>query len=161
MAEKTTVIGIDGASKKTGVAIIQDDKLTNYSLLDYHKIIDSDKRITEMTNGITDLLANYSPAVVWMEDTWTSKNPKVAQMLTTILGGVRFWCNINNCEFHTIMPSAWRKELGMTGSNAKRDELKKKSIEYVYKKFNIEVTDDVADAICIAVVGNGLLGEKG
>ena len=159
MAESKTIIGIDGASKKTGISVIHNGKL-RYVLLDYHKISDSNQRITEMTKGITEFIAQYSPAIVWMEDTWTSRNPKVSQMLTTILGGVRYWCSVNNCEFNTILPASWRKYLGMNEHGAKREELKQKSIEYVNEKFGVEVSDDIADAICISIVGNMINEEK-
>ena len=159
MATEKTIIGIDGASKKTGIAVIHDGKL-RYTLLDYHKISDAEERITEMTKGITEFIGQYSPATIWMEDTWTSRNPKVSQMLTTILGGVRYWSTMNECEFNTILPSSWRKRLGMNEHGAKRDELKHKSIEFVSDKFGVEVSDDIADAICIAIVGNMIIKEN-
>lgn len=159
MATEKTIIGIDGASKRTGIAVIHDGKL-RYALLDYHKISDGEERITEMTKGITEFIDQYSPATIWMEDTWTSRNPKVSQMLTTILGGVRYWSTINKCEFNTILPSSWRKYLGMNEHGAKRDELKQRSVKYVADKFGVEVSDDIADAICIAIVGNMIDKEK-
>lgn len=154
MAEQKTIIGIDGASKKTGVAVIQNNKLVQYGILDYHNVKDPEQRVTNMTIGITDILSRYSPAIIWMEDTWTSANPRVSQMLTTILGGVRYWATTHDCEFHSILPSSWRKELNMNEHGAKRQELKKKSIDYIKEHFDIKVSDDISDAICIAIVGN-------
>lgn len=33
--------------------------------------------------------------------------------------------------------------------NIKREQLKQEAIDYVKEKYNIEVNDDIADAICI------------
>ena len=153
MEKQETLIGIDGASNKTGIAVIRDKKLIHYDLLDLHKIKDTDVRITEMTKAIIGVLEKFDATTVYMEDTWVSQNPKASQILTTILGGVRYWAITHDCRFTTILPSSWRKVLGMNEYKEKRSELKQKSIDYVKEKFNIDATDDVSDAICIAFVG--------
>jgi hypothetical protein len=57
---------------------------------------------------------------------------------------------MNDCEFNTIRPTEFRKELDFVqGKNVKREELKQQAINYVKKIYNLEVNDDVADAICI------------
>jgi len=153
MDEQRTLIGIDGASNKTGVAVARNGKIIFYNLIDCHRTKDREDRITEMTKSIVDVLEKFSPDVIYMEDTWVSQNPKASQILTTILGGVRYWSTEHNCIFRTILPSSWRKQLGMNEHGAKRNELKQRSIDYVKDKFGIDVTDDISDAICITIVG--------
>lgn len=56
-----------------------------------------------------------------------------------------------------IYASSWRKECGIkTGAGIKRETLKKKDIEFVKNNFNIDVNDDVADAICIGYAYNNI-----
>ena len=69
MDKSKTLVGIDGSSNKTGMAVIRNGKLIRYILLDYHRYKDSDIRITEMVNGIVDVLEKYSPDVIYYEDT--------------------------------------------------------------------------------------------
>jgi ribosomal protein L32E len=52
-----------------------------------------------------------------------------------------------------MTPSEWRKKVGIKCKND-REMLKKASIEYVQAKYNEKVTDDEADAICIAEAGS-------
>ncbi|MGE9950112.1 hypothetical protein [Coprococcus catus] len=51
---------------------------------------------------------------------------------------------------NTIRPSSWRKAINLKqNKNIKREQLKQEAIDYVKEKYNIEVNDDIADAICI------------
>ena len=66
-------------------------------------------------------------------------------------GVVYAWCINNACEFNTIRPTSWRKQLNFQqGKNVKREQLKKQSLQYVLDNYGLEVTDDESDAICIA-----------
>lgn len=145
------VMGIDGASKKTGIAVI------NMNILSYEHLInlqskDSSARQDQMTLKIIGEIIAQKPDVVYYEDNYMSRNPKTAKMLAQILGGVRTYCAFNIIEFHAIMPSSWRKILGFKSKN--RTDVKQESICYVNQKYGIKCGDDVADAICIATAGN-------
>ena len=49
-----------------------------------------------------------------------------------------------------LYPSEWRSVCGLkTGRGIKREELKKQDIEFAANKYNIQVNDDIADAIGI------------
>ena len=51
-------------------------------------------------------------------------------------------------EFFTA--SEWRKKCGIrTGRGIKRDTLKAADIKFVKDNYNLNVNDDIADAICI------------
>lgn len=102
-----------------------------------------------MCNGIWATLNAFHPSILYIEETYMSRNAKTTKILTRLQGVVFAWCMQNDCEFNTILPSQWRKHLSMQQSKLKREELKEQSIQYVYKNYNILVTDDEADAICI------------
>jgi Holliday junction resolvasome RuvABC endonuclease subunit len=120
MDKAKTLVGIDGASNKTGIAVVRDGNLVRYMLLDYSRYKDNDRRITEMVNGIVEVLEKYQPDVIYYEDTWVAQNPKSSLILTTILGGIRYWAVSHSCKFSTILPTVWRKYLGMNSYRAKR-----------------------------------------
>jgi len=48
--------------------------------------------------------------------------------------------------FFTISPSQWKSTCGIKGR--KREEQKKNAQLFVKKKFDIDVDEDIADAIC-------------
>lgn len=60
--------------------------------------------------------------------------------------------NYPQIEIEYIYPSSWRAKLGIkNGRGIKRTSLKEADIAFVKEKYNIEVNDDVADAICIGL----------
>lgn len=143
------VMSFDSSTKKTGVAFFVDGQLTNYKLLDYSEIKDTETRIEKMSKAIWNELCIFSPAFVFAEDTWNARNIATSKLLTEILGVIKGWCIGNNRDFKKLLPSEWRKYAGINQSKKKREELKAESIAYVKKKYNIDVNDDVADAITL------------
>jgi hypothetical protein len=58
----------------------------------------------------------------------------------------------NNLPIEYIYPSSWRAKLGIkNGRGIKRTTLKEADIAFVKEKYNIDVNDDIADAICIGL----------
>ncbi len=103
-----------------------------------------------MSKSLWDLLNEYKPNIIYMEETYSAKNAQTTKFLTRLQGVVYAWCLNNKCEFNTIIPSSWRKLLGfMQGRNITRKQLKDQSIKYVTDIYSLDVTDDEADAICI------------
>ncbi len=145
------LITIDGSTKKTGIACFRDGKYENHYLLDYSKDKNMENRFEEMTKGIWKILDNYNPNIIYIEETYMANNPKTMRILTRLQGVVYAWAINNDCEFNTITPVCWREQLSFfQGSKVKREELKRQSVEYIKNKYDIIVTDDEADAICIA-----------
>lgn len=113
-------------------------------------------RITQMMIEIGKALNNNLPDLVVVEDTWersgSINNVKTLHNLALIIGGIKFWCATNHADFQMIMPSAWRKLVGIkTGRGVERSELKQASIDYVINKYGfIPQTDDEADATALA-----------
>lgn len=168
------VMGIDGSSKKTGIAVY-DGNLREYKCLDFSKIKNYDERYPSMVYAVEDCITKFKPDVVYVEDTWEKNqgfnNVATLKKLSYILGTFRFICLEKNIPFNLIFPTEWRKAIGMETGKLKRPELKQLAIKYVKDKYGIEVCDDVAEAICIAEAGfkinhslferyNGEKGEK-
>lgn len=58
--------------------------------------------------------------------------------------------NFPKIKIEYVYPSEWRKVLGIKqGAGVKREALKAADIQWVKTKFNIDVNDDIADAIGI------------
>lgn len=109
-----------------------------------------DSRFKSMAKGLWDFLDTHKPCIVYIEETYTARNPQTTKFLTRLQGVVYAWCMNNNCDFNTILPSQWRKNLNIKQSKMKREQLKEQSVKYILDNYNLEVTDDEADAICIA-----------
>ncbi len=86
---------------------------------------------------------------------------KLSLKLTRLQGVVYAWCMNNNCEFNTLRPTQWRKRLNFNqGKRVKRDKLKEQSVKYLFDNYKLNVSDDKADAICIADAVLKMFGES-
>lgn len=145
-----TMCSIDSSSKKTGIAIYKNGKYTSHKLLDCSKDKIMDSRFKKMALDILNTLNEIKPNIIYIEETVVLRNAQTQRFLTRLQGVVYAWCIQNNCEFNTIRPSSWRKAINLKqNKNIKREQLKQEAIDYVKEKYNIEVNDDIADAICI------------
>lgn len=147
----TKLITIDGSTQKTGIAYFCDGKYETHYLLDYSKDKNMTNRFKDMCQAIWKVLDSHSPDIIYIEETYTARNPKTTKVLTRLQGVIYAWCMNNECEFNTITPASWRKQLLFSQNrNVKREKLKEQSVKYVMENYSLEVSDDEADAICMA-----------
>ncbi len=155
----TRFVSIDSSTTKTGMAYFEDGVLKEYCLLNHEKNKDIDSRINEMILDIAEQLQRWKPVCVSIEmpkgggfgkrpQDKAFYNVELTRKLAEILGAVRLWCVWKKRDYMEIMPSEWRKWLGMPQGDKKRGQLKELSIQYVKDTLGIDVGDDVADAIC-------------
>ncbi len=157
----TKLITIDGSTKKTGIAYFCNGKYKAHHLLDYSKDPNITTRFEDMAKGLWALLDVYNPNIVYMEETYTAANPQTTKVLTRLQGVIYAWCMNHGCEFNTIRPSQWRKQLNFTqGKNVKREQLKEQAIKYIADNYGLNLGDDEADALCIADAVFKMFGEK-
>lgn len=148
---ETRLVTIDGSTQKSGIAYFCNGKYVEHVLLDFSKDKNMENRFESMSKEIWKKLDEYRPNIIYIEETYMANNPQTSKILTRLQGVVYAWCLNNDCEFNTIRPTQWRKLLNFQqGKNVKREQLKKQSLQYVLENYRLEVTDDEADAICIA-----------
>ena len=114
-----------------------------------------------MSQKLWGMLEIYNPNIVYIEETVVLRNAQTQRFLTRLQGVIYAWCINHGCEFNTIRPSNWRKQLFFSqGKNVKRDQLKEQSVKYVLDNYNLNVGDDEADAICIGEAVLKMYGDK-
>lgn len=152
------VMGIDASTRITGVAIY-DGELEYWNALDFSKNKDYDSRSGDMMMAIAHEIVERKPDVVYIEDTFEKRgkfdNIATMKKLCYIVGGVRMVCLTKHIPYNLILPSEWRKTVGISkGNRTERETFKERSLDYISEKYGVtDVTDDVADAICIAEAG--------
>lgn len=147
---ETRLTTLDGSTKKTSITLFINGEYRNHTLLDYSKEKNTEIRFESMSKGVWNFLNIYRPNILYIEETYMGVNAQTTKILTRLQGVVYAWCMTHECEFNVITPSSWRKELNMSQSKKiKRDELKKQAIQYVLENYEMLVTDDEADSICI------------
>lgn len=160
------VLGLDQSTNKTGYAIMEKGQLIDYGLIDLTSFSDDVLvRIIENRKQIENLIEEYEICVVGLEDTILKSfggkasggNVDVLKKLTKMLGVTEVLLIEKDIAFQTLGASEWRSGKGF---GAKRDEQKARCIDYVNRKYGLDLQwvsksskkndDDIAEAIGIA-----------
>jgi len=143
-------VSCDTSTKNSGLTLFVDGKYREHVLINKEEIDDVYQRINAMCIDIYKQLDKWRPDVLWIEHPQGhGKNVSMVGKLCEILGAVRMWCLLNNCECNEIDPPTWRMYAGIQQGNKKRNDLKQASIEYIKEKLGIDEGDDVADSIAL------------
>lgn len=160
-------ISLDLSTRSTGLAIFNNNKLESYKLITASSN-DLIKRIQKITKEIKEIIEeNTEIEKIILEevhidsDNVATKNIATHRALMWIQASINFMVHDNfpNIIIEYVYPGTWRKTCGIkTGRGVKRDSLKTADIQFVKDNYNIDVNDDVADAICI---GYHILNSQG
>ena len=145
----TRMVSADTSTTCTGLALYVNGKLKDYAELK-PKNKDAEERRYNMAKLIMVQLNEWNPDMIYIETPQGhGANVKLARSLGEMLGVVMGWCASSGADFYEVAPSQWRAWAGFKQGKLTRPELTKLSIDSVKKRHNIEVGDDVADAINI------------
>ena len=140
----------DQSSKKSGFCLIIDGKYVKSGIIDKSDISDTDTRISEMGVAICQQIKELNPDVVVIEDVQSQGSISTVVSLSRLQGFILGWCYVKHIKTEIIRPSAWRKVLKFKqGAGVKRHELKEQGLNYVKNKYNMELSEDEAEACCI------------
>lgn len=158
----TRFVSCDTSTTNSGLALFVDGKYVKHTLISKSKIKNIDERINAMCLDIYNKLEEWRPDILWIEHPQGKGNNVVlVNRLSEILGAVRMWCLLHNCEYNEINPSEWRKYAGFKqGSGNDRGDLKQMSVQYIWDKLGIREGDDVADSIAIGYAVINYFKEK-
>ena len=149
------IIGVDASSKSFGYSIFEDKQLVSYGCLTASST-DLIKRINKILKEFEDVLnLNKDTQKIIMEEVIpvAGKNNKTYKALMWLQGAVAIMVHdkFPNIKIEYIYPNSWRSNCSIkTGKNITREQLKQADIDFVKKKYGIDVNDDIADAIGIA-----------
>ena len=148
------IAGIDASTNKTGIAIFQDGKYVEHTLIDLHLIKDSQVRIPKMMKNISEYLDEHKVDKIIMEESMFASNISTVKMLSQLAGAVTYYATIHGIEFELSLPTHWRKIVGLNqSSKIKREVLKAEAVAAVKQEYNLNVVDDIAEAILLARSG--------
>lgn len=152
------LLALDQASRVTGVAIFDDDKLVKYGTFEIKSNQELGKRLTQFLENLDKLYAAYHFDAVAYEDIQLQMgNVETYKKLAYIQAMILFWCEKHEKNLYCLSPSHWRKILkdkyGMSWGR-KRIEQKQTAIDFIQEHYEKEVDSDTADAICIGCAAN-------
>lgn len=140
------LLALDQASRTTGYAIYQDDKLIKYNKFTFD---DSDfgVRLLKIRNKIDNLIKEYNIDEVAFEDIQLQENVETFKKLAEVFGVVYELISEKQLPYYIVLASSWKSTLSIKGRH--RAEQKKNAQKWVEKNYNIKPTQDECDAICI------------
>lgn len=147
------ILALDASTKRTGWASLVGEDVQFGVISSAASAVE--KRIGIMRDEIINVIKQYNIDTIIMEEVRINDlNTRTSKVLAWLQGciAVAVYEYNKNIKIEYIGPSSWRSVLGIQGYRIKRDEQKKKDIEYANKAFNLNLTsyqDDEADALCI------------
>ena len=143
------IISLDQSLSCTGWAVFDNKTLIAADTFSVSKTAPMDRRLLEIYKNLTDLYYKYEFEKIYFEDIQLQAgNALTYKHLAYAQAAIILWCGHMNMDWSMSAPSHWRKILG-GGFGRKRAEQKRYAIDLVEKWYNIEVSSDIADAICI------------
>jgi Holliday junction resolvasome RuvABC endonuclease subunit len=151
------VIGFDNASHNMGVAIFDNGKLVYYNLLTFNQ-----GTATQRLNKIRDTLENqilplWQPDVIQIEGIQHQNSYATYEVLVKLIGIFEMACDRFGINLEKTRSSTWRSHFAI--NHRKREDDKKAAIQTIKDMYDIDTTDDVAEAILIAKYRSDLLNK--
>ena len=147
------VLALDQSLRSTGWAFFKSNKLMKADIFTVSKTAPMDRRLMELQKHLTELYHEYEFEKLYFEDIQLQAgNALTFKHLAYAQAAIILWCGNMEIDYEILAPSHWRKILG-GNFGRKRAEQKRHAIELVQKWYGVEVSSDVADAICLGRAG--------
>ena len=147
MSNKNTILALDQGSKISGYAIYSGGTLVASGILKANTKDSSEDRMFTMASQIERLIKDYAPQELVVEEPFAKVNLRVFQVMCELLGIVTYIGYKSGLKVSSYSAAVWRSRLGIKGKN--RAEQKALAISTVKDSFQIDCTDDEAEAILI------------
>lgn len=160
------ILALDQATIITGWAIFDNQELIKYGVVTPNEKFDKTTRISILRQWLISIIDAAKPDLILFEDIqlqdFQKSFPgqkkqsdnigvttfKVLAELIGVLQNVAYELQIPHKIIHS---GTWRKGVGVTGRS--RADKKKSAQLIVKKRYDIQVSEDEADAICLALYG--------
>lgn len=145
---KIKILNFDQSTKKSGYSIFLDNKLDSYGTLDSNPNEKNPiERMKEQYDLMKKLIKKIKPDFVVLEEVQYQNNFNTYHQLSQLQGVILSILFERNLPFVFIEPTAWKSFCKIKGR--KRVEQKANTIQMVKDEFNLNVSEDEADAIGI------------
>lgn len=145
------VIAFDQATEHFGLSIFDNGQLVFYSLYNFNGTMVN--RLVKIRKFIDEIvIREWQPDYIVMEDIQCQHGAILTfKVLAMLFGVIQELCSEREIPYEAVSPNVWRKYAGTCGKN--RREEKMLSVAVVKEKYNVRVSDDVAEAILIGRYG--------
>ena len=144
------IFALDASSTCSGWSLFDNGKYVCSGYINLKKDKDANHRIYEMAKQLCDLISQYNPDKIILEDTVLSSNASTLKMLANLAGAIKFYCYLHDFSLDTMYPSEWRKFVKIQEKCVKRNELKARALNLVQEQLDLDyLVEDEAEACAI------------
>ena len=144
------LIAFDQSTTATGFCIMEmgTARIIESGVIIPKKNDETIDRITYTIKRCLNLVRTNEVAFVFIEGVQVQRNPRVYEVLAKLAGSLEIMLYESGYLVNVVKASEWRKRVGI--KNRKRAEVKKEAIELVKEIYDLEVSEDEAEAILFA-----------
>ena len=144
------LLALDQASKITGYAIYEENKLMSYGKITANQT-DVGQRLVYIRNEIQKLIIDNNITEVIMEDIQLQgnvvNNVQTFKTLAEVFGVIYELLTEMKIPNSAVLSVSWKSAIGVKGRS--RAEQKKNAQKFALDTYNVKATEDECDAICI------------
>lgn len=148
---------LDQALQVSGYAIFDEKKeLIEHGLFKTKNSAPIEERLGDIWNFLNNAFQEYDFSHIFFEDCQQQQNAQTYHKLSMVKAIILLWTFIHHIPYTVLSPSHWRsliKEHHHVAFGRTRKEQKKNCQNFIKDTFQIEVSEDEADAIAIGVAG--------
>ena len=144
------LLALDQASRTSGYAIFEDDKLIKYGSFTFTDE-DFGKRLVKIINKVAELIQEYKIDEIAIEDIQlqgnVANNVATFKALAEVFGVLYELFVTLKMPRTAVLSTVWKSTLGIKGKD--RPAQKRAAQVWVEKTYGVKPTQDECDAICI------------
>lgn len=155
--DKPIVLAVDPSIRCAGVAILEGDVIIAHGTIETK--LKDEMRYVELQRQIADCIREYKPEVLAIETQYLTGLRSNAVLKTATASGIFIGVFLNlvpKGRVISISPLEGKQALGLPGGT-KRDEAKADAVIAIKRLYNLEVSNDEADAVGIGFAAKGKL----
>ena len=155
------LLALDQASRTSGYAIFEDDKLIDFGIFTYDDT-DIGVRLHKIRNKVDSLICDNNIDKVVFEDIQlqgnVANNVQTFKTLAEVFGIIYELVTALGIDHEAVLSSSWKSTLNIKGRT--RPEQKKNAQIWVMNTYGVKRSQDASDAICIGAHAIKHSGEK-
>ena len=150
MVTSLKLIAFDQSTTRSGYCIMElgSARIIESGVIIPNKNDETIDRIIYTIKRCLNLVRTNEVAFVFIEGVQVQRNPKVYEILAKLAGSLEIMLYESGYLVNVVKASEWRKRVGIKGR--KRADVKKEAIEMVKELYDLDVSEDEAEAVLFA-----------
>jgi len=141
------ILAIDSSTTATGYCVRDKDKIVEFGVIKPNKTFSTTEKIIYIEKALKALWHKYKPIYIIIEEMNVCRNMQTMRKLIGLIEHLDIEFTKLEALVIRVTPSSWRK--GKIKGKT-RQELKEASKKYVKEHYDLDASDDEADAIIIS-----------